>query len=289
MRARPFIKWAGGKRQILKHLTGSLVKFKDYHEPFLGGGSLFFELHNRNLVSRAYLYDYNSDLINTYNVIKSNVTELIVELKKPVYKNEKEAYYDIRSLEVEEAINKAARFIYLNKTAYNGLYRVNSKGKFNTPFGKYNKMKLFDQETLIMDNKALQKAELFASDFTEVLKHARKDDLIYFDPPYQPLSRTSNFTGYTNKSFGENDQIRLAETFKTLVNRRCHVMLSNSKTKLISELYSNFNIEEVYANRAINSKGNGRGKIAELIVRSWKNKQVPLFRVQKQVVSEIKQ
>lgn len=287
MRARPFIKWAGGKRQILKHLVSSLGKFRNFHEPFLGGGALYFELYNKNMVNKAYLYDYNFELINTYSIVKNDVFSLINELKKPLYKNEKEAFYKIRSLEVNDNILSAARFIYLNRTAYNGLYRVNSHGRFNAPFGKYTHINLVDQEKLLLDSKALQTAELLACDFSEVNKYAKKDDLIYFDPPYQPLSKTSSFTGYTDKCFGENDQIRLAEVFKGLVAKGCNVMLSNSNTKLIHELYANYDIEEVYANRAINSKGSGRGKISELIIRSWKNKQIRLFRPQEQVISSI--
>ncbi len=287
MKASPFIKWAGGKRQILKHLISSLDKFRNYHEPFLGGGALFFELYNRNMINKAYLYDYNIELINTYNVVRTDVFSLINELKNPLYKNEKGAFYKIRSLGVNNNIQGAARFIYLNKTAYNGLYRVNSEGKFNAPFGKYDRITLVDQEKLLLDSKALQKAELLACDFSEVTKYAKKDDLIYFDPPYQPLSKTSNFTSYTDKCFSENDQVRLAEVFKGLVAKGCNVMLSNSNTKLIHELYAEYNIEEVYANRAINSKGNKRGKISELIVRSWKSKQIRLFKPEDQIISSI--
>ncbi len=287
MRVRPFIKWAGGKRQILKYLVSSLGKFKNYHEPFLGGGALFFELYSKNMINKAYLYDYNIELINTYNVMKNDVFNLINELKKPLYKNEKDVFYKIRSLDISDNLQSAARFIYLNKTAYNGLYRVNSHGKFNAPFGKYNYINLVDQQKMLLNNKALQAAELLACDFSEVNKYAKKDDLVYFDPPYQPLSKTSSFTSYTDKCFSENDQIRLAELFKTLVSRGCNVMLSNSNTKLIHELYSEYDIEEVYANRAINSKGNGRGKISELIVRSWKSKQIRLFVPQAEVISNI--
>lgn len=284
MRAEPFIKWVGGKRQILKHLVSSLGKFENYHEPFLGGGALFFELYNKNMINKAYLYDYNSELINTYNTVRNDVFDLINELKKPIYKNEKEAFYKIRSLEVNDNIQRAARFIYLNRTAYNGLYRVNSHGKFNAPFGKYNHINLVDQGKLLSDSKALQKAKILSGDFSNVTKYAKKGDLIYFDPPYQPISKTSSFTSYTDKCFTENDQIRLSKIFRELDAKGCKVMLSNSNTKLINELYAGYEIEEVYANRAINSKGTGRGKISELIVRNWESKQIHLFRSQEQAI-----
>ncbi|MEM0173835.1 MAG: DNA adenine methylase [Sulfolobaceae archaeon] len=267
--AKPFVKWAGGKTQLLDELTKSCPKFNSYHEPFVGGGALFFNLFNKNLISKAHLYDYNQDLINLYKVVKERPLELIKELKSNIYVNNRDTYYKIRASRPKDVIKSAARLIYLNRTAYNGLYRVNSKGEFNVPFGNYKKLSLPQPSLLIKDSIALQSAELHNSDFSEVLSFAHKGDLVYFDPPYQPLSKTSSFTSYTSNSFNIEDQMRLAKVFSELDKMGCYVMLSNSSAKLIKELYSNYYIEEVMATRAINCKPNGRGKIKEFIVRNW--------------------
>jgi len=275
--ARPFIKWAGGKTQLLGQLTKSLPNFKSYHEAFLGGGALFFNLFNKKILNEAFLYDYNKDLITTYDIVKSSPLLLMEKLNEAIYKNDKETYYKIRGMIPTEPLEIAARFIYLNKTAYNGLYRVNSSGKFNAPFGKYPKVKLFDHKVILADTEALQKTHLFSGDFSQITKYTRKGDLVYFDPPYHPISKTSSFTSYTALAFGEEDQQRLAKIFKELDRKGCYVMLSNSSNKLIKELYSDYYIEEVLANRAINSNPNGRGKIKEFIVRNWPLKQKKLI------------
>ncbi|MEM3181206.1 MAG: DNA adenine methylase, partial [Candidatus Micrarchaeaceae archaeon] len=211
--AKPFVKWAGGKTQLLDALTKSYPKFNSYHEPFVGGGALFFYLFNKNLISKAHLYDYNQDLINLYKVVKEMPLELIKELKSNIYVNNRDTYYKIRTSRPKDVIKSAARFIYLNRTAYNGLYRVNSKGEFNVPFGNYEKLSLPQPSLLIKDSIALQSAELHNGDFSEVLSFAHKGDLVYFDPPYQPLSKTSSFTSYTSNSFNIEDQMRLAKVF----------------------------------------------------------------------------
>jgi len=270
--AKPFVKWAGGKRQLLDELTTDLPDFEDYHEPFLGGGAMFFRLEAMGKVKKAHLSDSNAELINTYEVIKTEIFELMSELSAPGYANNETAYYKMRSSKPASKVERAARFIYLNKTAFNGLYRVNSKGGFNVPFGKYDNPKILDSHNLLLVHRALQKDELYCGDFDIVLKNARRGDLVYFDPPYFPISKTSNFTGYTKDGFFEKEQEKLLRTFKTLDSRGCYVLLSNSNSELIADMYAEFELEIVHANRMINCKGDKRGKIEELIVRNWEPK-----------------
>lgn len=269
MEAKPFIKWAGGKRQILDELMAGLPAFANYHEPFLGGGALFFRLESENRLKQAFLSDYNEDLINAYSVIKNNVLELMAELALPKYANNSQTYYQIRASSPSLPVGRAARFIYLNKTAFNGLYRVNSNGGFNVPFGRYENPKILDSQNLMLVHRALQKDEIYCGDFSIVLKKAKRGDLVYFDPPYAPISNTANFTGYTKQNFFENDQERLFKAFKELDSRGCLTMLSNSYSEYTRDLYAEFEPQTVYANRAINCKGDKRGKIRELIVRNW--------------------
>ncbi len=270
--AKPFIKWAGGKRQLLDELTKGLPEFENYHEPFIGGGALFFRLEAEDRIKTAYLSDSNDELINVYVAIKSHVSELVEELLSSKYANDEQAYYQMRSSRPETTVKRAARFIYLNKTAFNGLYRVNSKGGFNVPFGRYSNPKILDRENLLLVHRALQKDELYCGDFSVVLKKAREKDLVYLDPPYLPISRTSNFTGYTKNGFSEDDQKRLLNTFKELDSGGCYVMLSNSYTDFVADLYGEFYEETVYASRMINCKADRRGKVKELIVRNWEPK-----------------
>ena len=270
--ARPFVKWAGGKRQLLDELTQDLPYFENYHEPFIGGGALFFRLEAMNRIKRAYLSDSNAELINAYSVIKNEVFELMSELASPLYVNDEAAYYKIRASRPKTNVERAARFIYMNKTAFNGLYRVNSSGGFNVPFGRYDNPKILDSQNLMLVHRALQKDELYCGDFTIALKNAKRGDFVYFDPPYFPISKTSNFTGYTKDGFGENEQKKLLKTYKELDSKGCFVLLSNSYSDFISELYAEFEPETVHANRMINCKGNQRGKIKELIVRNWEPK-----------------
>jgi len=270
MDAKPFVKWAGGKRQLLKFLIEKTpLKFNDYFEPFLGGGALFFELSNKKLIKKCYLNDSNQVLIEAYKTIKRKPKELINELKSEKYKNERGAFLKVREEEPKDAVKATARFIYLNKTSFNGLYRVNSKGKFNVPFGKYNNPKILDEKNILAVSEALNKDEIMSNDFEKAVENATKGDLVYFDPPYYPISKTSSFTNYTAKDFTEEDQKRLFKCFEALDKQGCFVMLSNSYTPFIEDLYKKYNIDIVMASRMINCKSAGRGKIKEVIITNY--------------------
>lgn len=273
---KPFVKWVGGKRQLLKQFRLMNLyppeKFNPktgrYFEPFVGGGAVFFDL----LPEKAFLSDLNSDLVITYNVIKNNVEELIKSLNK--YKYEKEYFLKIRKKNPKTLsdIEVASRFIYLNRTCFNGMYRVNSKGEFNVPFGKYTDPLICDAGNLRKVSGVLKNVEIKHQDYKEVLKKAKKGDFVYFDPPYYPVSKTASFTAYTADAFLDKEQIELRDTFVTLHKRGCFVMLSNSDTPFINEIYSNvkdIRINKVQAGRAINSKSSGRGKITEVLVTNY--------------------
>ena len=266
--AHPFVKWAGGKRQLIPQMEEYLPQnYIKYIEPFVGGGALFFHIKPKT----AVLIDTNEDLINCYNVIKNNLSELIRSLKK--HKNEKEYYYQVRSADREiesfkkwTNVEKASRTIFMNRCCYNGLYRVNSKGEFNTPFGSYKNPKFCNEVNLNAVHETLKSAQLIQGSFETCLKYAEKDDFVYFDPPYHPLSETANFTSYTKDSFGKDSQIKLLEVFKQLDERGCKVMLSNSYNEFILDLYEGFKIITLNAKRAINSDASKRGKIKEILV-----------------------
>ena len=268
----PFLKWAGGKSQLLKQFEPFLPsKFNNYIEPFVGAGSVFFYLYNTGRLKgkKIILIDSNEELINCFLVIKENVERLISILKGPRYVNKKEVYYRIREEEPKDKFERAARTIYLNKTCFNGLYRVNSKGKFNVPFGKYKAPLICNSRNLRAVSIALKNVKILCDDFEKCLEYTTKGDFIYFDPPYQPLSKTSNFTGYTKNGFGEAEQRRLYCAFRELDKRGCKVILSNSNTDFIKKLYRKYRIERVKANRAINCKAEGRGKIEELVILNY--------------------
>ncbi|MHA1792557.1 MAG: DNA adenine methylase [Promethearchaeota archaeon] len=267
----PFLKWAGGKRQLLSQLSVYIPKkFNRYIEPFTGGGALFFYL----LPDKATLIDNNQDLINVYKVIKTNVNALIESLKKHV--NNKEYYYEIRNLDRNEKeyarlsdVEKASRIIYMNRVCYNGLYRVNKKNQFNVPFGKYKNPKICDEENLRAVNVALQGVNILSDDFSKVLDIAEEGDFVYFDPPYVPLSKTAYFTSYTNTNFSLEDQQRLRDVFQELDARGCKVLLSNSYNEFVINLYKGFRIETIKATRAINCDAKKRGKIDELVILNY--------------------
>jgi len=273
---KPFVKWVGGKRQLLKQFkkqklyppTGFNPLQNSFFEPFVGGGAVFFDL----LPKKAYLSDLNFELTTTYNVIKTDVKSLISSLKKCKY--EKDEFLRVRSQKVSDLspLQVATRFIYLNRTCFNGMYRVNSKGGFNVPFGKYTNPLICDEENLRKVSKVLQNVEIKHQDYKEVLKKAKKGDFIYFDPPYHPVSKTSSFTSYTKEDFNELNQIELRDTFKTLHERGCYLMLSNSDTPLINQIYSNIKgvkINKVDAGRALNSNSEKRGKIKEVLITNY--------------------
>ena len=276
--AKPFVKWAGGKRQLIPELLKHIPKnFNNYFEPFVGGGALFFELYNLGILKdkKVYLFDINDELINTYEVIRDFPDKLIEKLKEFKSQHNKEFYYQIRELDRDENyknldnITKAARFIYLNRTCFNGLYRVNKKGYFNVPMGSYENPQIVNEENILAVSEALQNVIIKHCDYREVLKYANSGDFIYFDPPYYPLNDTANFTSYTQGDFLEKEQIELFETFKFLANKGCSMLESNSDTEFINNLYKEFTIEKVFANRAINSKGSKRGKITEVLIRNY--------------------
>lgn len=265
--ATPFLKWAGGKSELLPHLVARAPRsFNTYWEPFLGGGALFFYL---GPVS-AVLSDLNEELINCYQAVKSNVERLIEELAK--HRNEKNYFLRVRKLQPWQLdqIQRAARLIFLNKTCFNGLYRVNQRGEFNVPFGRYENPRICDETGLRAASKALQDADVLCRDFRFLLYRAQPGDFVYFDPPYNPVSSTASFTSYSEAPFGDREQRGLREVFRALDARGCHLMLSNSDTKYIRDLYRHFHVESVLASRAINCRGDKRGKISELIIRNYK-------------------
>ncbi len=266
------IKWAGGKKQLLEQFKPFFPKkLPRYFEPFVGGGTVaFFLLKTHPEIKKIYLSDINEELVTTYNAVKNSINELISLLKEYKLKHNKEFYYQTRGLDIKKltSVQIAARFIYLNKTCFNGLYRVNSKGGFNVPIGSYKNPAICNEEDLREISKFLQKDDVKVNPFDQVLKEAKKGDFIYFDPPYYPLKKGS-FTTYTKDKFLEKEQEKLAEVFKELDKRGCKVMLSNSDTKFIKNLYKGYKIHFVKANRMINSNGKGRGKINELVITNY--------------------
>jgi DNA adenine methylase len=267
---RPFLKWAGGKgRLIQQYIPYFPTYFKTYYEPFLGGGSVFFYLHERQ-PAKAFLTDINAELITTYLCVRDDVEKLIDLLKEHQLQHSKDYYYRIRTTIESTELKKAARLIYLNKTCFNGLYRENSKGEFNVPMGKYKKPNICDFSNLRLASIALQSAEIEIRSFEKVLNYAsNSEDFVYFDPPYYPVSTTSNFTSYSRYAFNENEQYRLRDVFVQLAQRGVKVMLSNSDTSFIRNLYKDFHIYTILAGRAINSNAKKRGKINELLVTSY--------------------
>ena len=274
---QPFIKWVGGKRALLNQLLPLFPKeFNNYYEPFLGGGAVFFELYSQGLLKdkKVYLSDINAELINTYNIVKNNPNELINNLEEFKKEHNKEFYYQIRELDRQEDfknlsdIQRATRFIYLNKTCFNGLYRVNKKGYFNTPIGSYKNPNIADRNTILSASEALQNAIISNKSFDKIKNNTNKNDLVYFDPPYYPLNETSNFTSYDSNYFLDDKQFELFELFEKLYDKEVKTLHSNSDTNFIKDLYNTYDINIVQANRFINSRSNGRGKINEVVIRN---------------------
>jgi len=297
--ARPFLKWAGGKRQLLSeietHLPQEFDSYDTYIEPFIGGGAVLFHFLSTRSFQRMIALDVNPELILCYQMIKSDVVLIIRALKKmkkefPVFENieeRKEYFYGIRAewnlvetnvlkLSKKKRILRVAQTIFLNKTCFNGLFRVNSKGKFNVPIGSYQNPTICDEENLLNVSKAIQNVEFHHSEYAKVKQYLGKQTFVYFDPPYRPLTTSSSFTAYSKSGFNDKNQQELAALCIELSQLSVSFLLSNSDPKntdvndnFFDDLYSQFNINRVYANRAINSKGSGRGKITEILVRNY--------------------
>jgi DNA adenine methylase len=262
--ARPFVKWAGGKRQLLPELLRRRpASFGRYFEPFLGGGALFFELRPR----QATLADVNARLIRTYQGIRDDVEGVVRLLSS--YRYEEAFFYEMRERDIDAGSDAeiAAWFIYLNRTGYNGLYRVNKGNRFNVPFGRYDNPTICDPPLLRACSAALRGVEVELKDFESTAQQAKSGDFVYFDPPYVPLSASSSFTSYTSSGFGPETQTRLRDVALDLKRRGVHVLLSNSAAPFVRDLYrEGFEVREVSATRMVNSKASARGAIAELVM-----------------------
>jgi len=297
--AKPFLKWAGGKTQLLNELEARLPEqviktkiIKSYIEPFIGGGAFFFYLKSKYKIENSIICDINREIIIAYKILQNqpySLIEFLYNLEQNYYdinENERENFYykvrDAYNLQInnfnyenynDEWIKRAAYLIFLNKTCFNGLFRQNRTGKFNVPFGKYKNPKICDKETLIFVNKSLENTLIISGDFTQTAPFINNDSIVYFDPPYRPLNATSSFTSYYKDSFDDDSQIRLADYYRKLNLKKPFLMLSNSDPKnenseenFFEKIYHGFKIERVEASRMINSNGQKRGKIKELII-----------------------
>lgn len=296
--AKPFLKWAGGKGQLLNKFEEMYPQelingeIDTYIEPFVGGGAVLFDVLQKYKVKKAVIVDLNKELINCYRCIKADVNELINHLKTLQSEflslndnNRKDYFLKVRNRYNEIHLNgkydfeKAADFIFLNKTCFNGLYRVNSKGEFNVPFGKYKNPLICDSENLILISKLLQNVEIRFGDYSISEEYVNGKTFIYFDPPYRPLIENSSFVGYDKSGFNDDNQKELAEFVKKLDKRNCLVMLSNSDPKntnpndnFFDELYKGFEIDRIFAKRMINCQADKRGDITEIVIRNYKRR-----------------
>ncbi len=278
IKGRPFVKWAGGKRQIIDKLKEYVPdEFDTYYEPFVGGGALLFELSPK----KAVINDSNKELMNVYNVLcdEEKFKKMCSVLNNYEVNHGEAFFYEIRSKDKNKKTfdrlsdyTRAARTIYLNKACFNGLYRVNSKNEFNVPFGKKTKVNTYDGGNLITVSNYLtmNDVKIMSVDFEEAVKDAKKGDFIYFDPPYD--SDTKTFNSYTEEGFGKEEQVRLSRVYKELANKGCYVMLSNHNTMLVKELYKDYNIHKIEAKRNINANGKKRGMVEEVIITNYENK-----------------
>ena len=274
---KPFVKWAGGKRQLLPVITSHIPsKFERYFEPFLGGGAVFFSLVYKERKTKWFISDLNSDLILSYVTIRDKVKELVLSLENHAEnysKNQSTYYYKVREANPKNEIDKVSRLIFLNKTCFNGLYRVNSKGKFNVPVGRYVNPNIVNKENLFEVSKVLQSKDISikCQDFEDALKGVGHGDFVYLDPPYQPVSTTASFTSYTESDFDFSDQERLYAKFKALDKKGVKVLLSNSKSGEIIKLFKEFSdgIIEINANRFINSVSQKRTGHTELLIKNY--------------------
>ena len=268
--ARPFLKWAGGKARLIAQYEPFIpAEFDRYHEPFLGGGALFFHLAPRLQAEgkQAFLSDLNPELVNVYQCVRDRVSDLIDRLAQHEKAHSETHYYAVRATLETDAVERAARFIYLNKTCFNGLYRENQKGLFNVPMGRYKKPRICAPELLLPASAALQIADISERPFSDVAQRVRGEgDFVYFDPPYYPLSDTSKFTAYSRYRFAEDKQSELKDLIAKLSKSGASVLASNSDCPFIRELYDGFEIQTITAARSINSKASKRGKITEVLV-----------------------
>lgn len=272
----PVVKWVGGKRQLLDEITPLLPKrVTNYCEPFLGGGAVLFSIQP----SKAIVNDLNADLITVYEVIRDDVEALIESLKK--HENTSEYFYTLRDIDRDKAsyqslskVEKASRLIYLNKTCFNGLFRVNSSGEFNSPFGHYKNPNIVNEPVLRAVSKYFNTSNItfYSEDFAETLSRVHKGGFVYLDPPYDPVSDTARFTGYNKGGFDRSEQLRLKRCCDELTQRGVKFMLSNSATEFIKELYQEYDITIVKAKRAINADASKRGAIEEVLVRNYGTK-----------------
>ena len=272
--AQPFLKWVGGKSQLLPQFDRFFPRqIERYVEPFIGGGAVFFHLKARFPKMRAFLRDDNAELINCYEEVRDDVEELMRRLDKHVRQFQtggEEYYYLVRSQhQLTDPLERAARMIFLNKTCFNGLWRVNGRGEFNVPIGSYKKISLYDRNNLLAASDSLRGVGLGVNDFRKTIAATGPEDFVYVDPPYFPLSATSSFTSYTREDFGVAEQRELAALYADAARRGVRLMLSNSDTPLIRELYRGFDIRTVQARRAVNCDGAKRGKISEFVVLSY--------------------
>ncbi len=271
-RVPTLVKWAGGKKQLLSQFDKFFPnKIERYIEPFVGGGAVAFHIIKRFEPKFVLLSDINEELVNAYNTVKYNVPELIAALTVLSKNHSKEFYYKIREIDPKtlSSIEMAARFIYLNKTCFNGLYRVNSQGKFNVPIGSYKSPQILDIKSLLEINKLLKNTIIKVMPFENVLEFAKKGDFIYLDPPYYPVKEGKSFTKYSKNDFSKADQERLAELFNKLDGLGCKVMLSNSDTEFIHDLYVSYTKNVVRARRMINCDSTKRGEINEAVITNY--------------------
>lgn len=293
---RPFVKWAGGKGSLIPQLNNFYpYELKNgiierYIEPFVGGGAVLIDILQKYDIQEVYAFDINIDLINSYNVIKNNVEELITNLKqmeteylqlgqeerKNYFYNIRDEYNNYELEENEQNVQRAAQFIYLNRTCFNGLYRVNKNGKFNVPVGSYKNPTICDEENLRQLSQLIQNVQFQYGDYSRSMEYVTKNTFVYFDPPYRPLNVTSGFTSYTKEDFNDNNQRELATFYGELNERNAKLMLSNSNPKNINKedtffdnIYQGFNINQIQASRMINANSNGRGKISEILVTNY--------------------
>lgn len=295
-KVRPFVKWAGGKGNLILQLSNFYPNelrngiIERYIEPFVGGGAVLIDILQNYDVRQAYAFDINIDLINSYNVIKNNVEELIINLKrmeteylqleqeerKNYFYNKRNEYNNYILQENEQNVQRAAQFIYLNRTCFNGLYRVNKEGKFNVPVGSYKRPTICDEENLRKLSELIHNVQFQYGDYKKSVEYVTENTFVYFDPPYRPLNVTSKFTSYAKEDFSDDNQRELAIFYRELNERNAKLMLSNSNPKNVDEedhffdnIYQGFNIDEIYASRMINANSEGRGKISEILVTNY--------------------